>query len=274
MMRRQSERSLRMGPKLAELRKMLLQSESPNLQAEPSRGASGPIFLRSLNRHGQLDGEDEAQASAHDEPFAFSDKEAAFEPEAGPTHLEHVDDAPKLEDGPRMHNPPGTGASRGDAARAGEIASAIEGLFEPARRCRENLRQISALCESAGQVINSAAESNVSLQRLGENLQRVAKAFLSMRAFRDETSAAAEVFEPLQRLTTQVALFENAVREEIAAFARELGCAAKLKAQIAEIEHSVASIGEFETQFAEILHAFENSRAGAGPGLSEVIQQS
>src|SRR5689334_14345455 len=141
-MRRQSERSLRMGPKLAELRKMLLESEGPNLEAEPSRGVSGPIFLRSLRRHGQLDSDDEAHDSAHDEPFAFSDKDAAFEAEAGPTHLEHVDEAPEREDGPRMHNPPSPGGSPGDAARAGEIARAIEGLFEPARRCRENLRQI------------------------------------------------------------------------------------------------------------------------------------
>ena len=263
-----------MGPKLAELRKMLLQSEAANLQAETPRVSSGPIFMRSLHPHRQFDSDDEAHAFAHDESFAFNENDAAIEPGAGPEHLEATDEEAERDAGPGMNHPSSPGEASGDAGRAGEIARAIEGLFEPARRYRENLRQISAICDSAGQIINSAAESNRSLQRLNENLKRVSKAFLSMRAFRDETSAAAEVFEPLQKLTTQLALFENAVREEIAAFSRDLGHAAKLKAQIAEIERSVASIGDFERQFAEILNAFEDNGAGPGTGLSEPVQQT
>ncbi len=146
--------------------------------------------------------------------------------------------------------------SNGEMQSVGEVAGAVDKLFEPARVCRERWSELAKSFDSLEHMTQWAATALAPMEALYERMRKLSETFDSMRAFERELAALASSFTPMQELHGGVAQIARSFHEQCAQMAQLFEPAKTCKRRMAELGSAFDAASDLQARFYDLSQKF------------------
>jgi hypothetical protein len=146
--------------------------------------------------------------------------------------------------------------SSGEPQSIGEVAGAVDKIFEPARVCRERWTELAKSFESLEHMTQWAATALEPIEALYERMRKLSETFDSMRTFERELATMATSFTPMQELHGGVAQLIRSFYEQCALMVQLFEPAKACKRRMAELSSAFDAAGDLQARFYDLSQKF------------------